>query len=69
VNYGKHNSIFTLLQEDNKNVLKQTAQVIYFIMTKTNSIDRLNVYIEMIILKIYEHFSMSVKGREELVIL
>jgi hypothetical protein len=29
MNYGKHNSVFELLQEDKKNVLKDTAQIIF----------------------------------------
>lgn len=66
VNYGKHNSVFKLLQEDNKNVLKANCSNHILHNATKHASDGLDVDIEMIILKIYGHFSVSAKRREEL---
>lgn len=65
MNYRKHNLVFRLLEEDNKNVLKANyANHILHNATKY-ACDGLGLDIEMIILKIDGHFSISAKRREE----
>jgi hypothetical protein len=66
VEYGKHNSVFKLLQEHNKNLLKAKCSNHILHNATEHASDGLDLNIEMIILKIYGHFLVSTKIREEL---
>jgi hypothetical protein len=55
--------VFKLLQEDNKNLLKSNCKNHILHTATKHASDGSDVDIEMVILKIYGHFSVSAKNK------
>uniref|UniRef100_H3A0B7 DUF4371 domain-containing protein n=1 Tax=Latimeria chalumnae TaxID=7897 RepID=H3A0B7_LATCH len=66
VNYGKHNSVYQLLCAENDRILKANCPAHVAHNTCKHASDQLSVDIDMTVLKIYSHFSVSAKHREKL---
>ncbi|PNF17541.1 hypothetical protein B7P43_G15823 [Cryptotermes secundus] len=65
-NYGKTHSLYQLLRSKNPNLLKANCSNHIIHNTIKFVIDRLDVDVETVVLKICNHFSVSAKRREEL---
>lgn len=66
VNFGKHHSVFKLLKLKNENMVKANCSNHVLHNATKYATDRLDVDIENIVLKIFNHFSVSAKRRDEL---
>uniref|UniRef100_H2ZT52 DUF4371 domain-containing protein n=1 Tax=Latimeria chalumnae TaxID=7897 RepID=H2ZT52_LATCH len=66
VNYGKHDVVYQLLCAENDCILKANCPAHVAHNTCKHASDQLSVDTEMIVLKIYNHFPVSAKHREEL---
>ena len=64
VNYGRYNSVFQKLKENNNCILK--ANCVAHIVRPKHAGDRLNIDIENVVNKTFSHFSSSAKRTEEL---
>ena len=66
VNFGKRHSVYELLKADNSNIIKANCSNHVLHNAIKYAIDRLDIDVENIVLKVYNHFSVSAKRREEL---
>lgn len=65
-NFGANNSLFTNIKNKNSSVLKANCHAHIIHNCFKRSAENLDVDIENVVLKIYSHFSVSAKRREEL---
>lgn len=65
-NFGQHHSLYTKMTDVNKHIKKGNCHAHIIHNCVKFSIDFLGLDVENLILKIYSHFSMSAKRREEL---
>lgn len=66
VNYGRNNSVFQKLKENNSDILKANCVAHIVHNSAKHAGDQLNIDIEMVVNKTYSHFSSSAKRTEEL---
>ncbi len=66
VNFGKHHSIYQLFNIANDHILKANCPAHIAHNTCKHACDQLSVDTETLVLKIYNHFSVSASRREEL---
>lgn len=66
VNYGRHHSVYQLLQSDNSRILKANCPAHVAHNACKHACDQLSVDIETVVLKVYSHFSVSASRRENL---
>ena len=66
VNYGIHNSVFTKLKQSNSQILRGNCHAHIVHNTVKHALEELSVDVENIVLKVYGHFSISAKRRENL---
>lgn len=66
VNFGKHNSVFTLLKRENNHILPVGCPAHMLNNAVRYALDRCNFDVENLVLKTYSHFSCNAKRVEEL---
>lgn len=66
-NFGRNRSAFTLLKDKNPNIMKAGCLAHVLNNTFKHAMNKLNVDVETVILKIYSHFSSSALRRENLI--
>lgn len=66
VNYGKYNSVFQKLKEDNSGIIKANCIAHLVHSCAKHAGDRLNIDIDSVVYKIFSHFSVSAHSTEAL---
>lgn len=66
VNFGIRHSVFQMLQLRNENIFKANCSNHIVHNAMKFALDKLDIDVENIVLKIYNHFSVSAKRRDEL---
>ncbi|XP_041844096.1 uncharacterized protein LOC121641831 [Melanotaenia boesemani] len=66
VNYGKNNSVFQKLKADNSGIIKANCMAHIVHNCAKHAGDRLNIDIDLVVNKIFSHFSVSAQRTEAL---
>ncbi|KAJ8352127.1 hypothetical protein SKAU_G00236030 [Synaphobranchus kaupii] len=66
VNFGVHNSVYTMLRKQQINLLQGNCHAHIVHNTLKHALDNLSVDVENVVLKVYGFFSISAKRREAL---